>query len=228
MGFPGSSAGKESICNARHPGSIPGLWRSAREGIGYPLQHSWTSLVAQLVKNSSAMWQILTFNLTMNVIWIVPSKIADGKKKKGRKGRKNNGRVNEFASVTFFFLFFFFFSLYVGDIYTSTQHLLLDCQSWELSMKHAMDILLLLKEWGRDIYSSITLKIIAWMHAMTELYVFLLVLRISTEKVLRINPGNLSWEESFEVNLLGYQKVFCYIQGIFLMRACELCKFFRA
>ena len=133
MGFPGSSAGKESICNARHPGSIPGLWRSAREGIGYPLQHSWTSLVAQLVKNSSAMWQILTFNLTMNVIWIVPSKIADGKKKKGRKGRKNNGRVNEFASVTFFFLFFFFFSLYVGDIYTSTQHLLLDCQSWELS-----------------------------------------------------------------------------------------------
>ena len=80
-----------------------------------------------------------------------------------------------------------------------------------------MDILLLLKERGRDIfiYNSITVKIIAWMHAMTEWYVFLLVLRISTEKVLRINPGKLSWEESFEVNLLGYQKVFCYIQGLF-------------
>ena len=67
-GFPGSSAGKESTCNARDPGSIPGSGRYAGEGIGYPLQHSWTSLVAQLVKNSSAMWQILTFNLTMNVI----------------------------------------------------------------------------------------------------------------------------------------------------------------
>ena len=55
------------------------------------------------------------------------------------------------------------------------------------------------------------------MHAMTEWYVFLLVLRISTEKVLRINPGKLSWEESFEVNLLGYQKVIRYIQGLFLL-----------
>ena len=30
---------------------IPGLGRSAGEGIGYPLQYSWASLVAQLVKN---------------------------------------------------------------------------------------------------------------------------------------------------------------------------------
>ena len=36
---------------------IPGSGRAAREGIGYPLQHSWASLVAQLVKNSSAMWE---------------------------------------------------------------------------------------------------------------------------------------------------------------------------
>ena len=46
MGFPGSSAGKESACNAGDPGSIPGLGRSAGEGIGYPLQYSWASLVA--------------------------------------------------------------------------------------------------------------------------------------------------------------------------------------
>ena len=43
-GFPGSSAGKESTCNAGDPGSIPGLGRSAREGIGHPLQYSWASL----------------------------------------------------------------------------------------------------------------------------------------------------------------------------------------
>ena len=55
MGFPGSSAGKESACNAGDPGSIPGLERSAGEGIGYPLQYSWASLVAQTVKNQPAM-----------------------------------------------------------------------------------------------------------------------------------------------------------------------------
>ena len=54
MGFPGSSAGKESACNARDPGLIPGLGRSTGEGIGYPLQYSWASLVAQLVKNPPA------------------------------------------------------------------------------------------------------------------------------------------------------------------------------
>ena len=54
-GFPDSSVGKESTCNAGHPGAIPGLGRSAGEGIGYPLQYSWASLVAQLVKNPPAM-----------------------------------------------------------------------------------------------------------------------------------------------------------------------------
>ena len=55
MGFPGSSAGKESTCNAGDPGSIPGSGRSAKEGIGYPFQYSWASVVAQLVKNLPAM-----------------------------------------------------------------------------------------------------------------------------------------------------------------------------
>ena len=49
MGFPPSSVGKESACNAGDCGLIPGLGRSAAEGIGYPLQYSWASLVAQLV-----------------------------------------------------------------------------------------------------------------------------------------------------------------------------------
>ena len=53
MGFPGSSAGKESTRNAGDPGSIPGLGRSPGEGIDYPLQYSWASLVAQLVKKKT-------------------------------------------------------------------------------------------------------------------------------------------------------------------------------
>ena len=54
-GFPGSSAGKESACNARDPSSIPGMGRSTREGIDDPLQYSGASLVAQLVKNPPVM-----------------------------------------------------------------------------------------------------------------------------------------------------------------------------
>ena len=50
LGFPDSSVGKESACSAGDPGLIPGLGRSAGEGIGYPLQYSWASLVAQLVR----------------------------------------------------------------------------------------------------------------------------------------------------------------------------------
>ena len=46
QGFPDSSVGKESACNAGDPDSIPGSGRSTGEGIGYPLQYSWASLVA--------------------------------------------------------------------------------------------------------------------------------------------------------------------------------------
>ena len=55
LDFPRSLVGKESICNTGDPGLIPGLGRSAGEGIGYPLQYSWASLVTQLVKNPPAM-----------------------------------------------------------------------------------------------------------------------------------------------------------------------------
>ena len=54
-GFPGSSAGKESACSAGDPSSILGRFPGA--GIGYPLQCSWASPVAQTVKNPPAMWE---------------------------------------------------------------------------------------------------------------------------------------------------------------------------
>ena len=57
QGFPGGSAGEESICNVGDPDSIPGLGSSPGEGVGYPLLYSWTSLVAQMVKNLPAMWE---------------------------------------------------------------------------------------------------------------------------------------------------------------------------
>ena len=69
MGFPDSSVGKESVCNARDPGLILGLGRSTGEGIGYPLQYSWASLVAQLVKNLPAMWE--TWVLAWRIPWTV-------------------------------------------------------------------------------------------------------------------------------------------------------------
>ena len=53
LGLPGSSDGKESTYNTGGPSSIPELGRSG-EGIRYPLQYSWASLVAQLVKNLPA------------------------------------------------------------------------------------------------------------------------------------------------------------------------------
>ena len=56
-GLPDSSVGKEPACNTGNPSSIPGSGRSSGEGIGYPLQYSWASLVAQLVKNPPAMWE---------------------------------------------------------------------------------------------------------------------------------------------------------------------------
>ena len=55
--FPDSSVGKESACGEGDYGSIPGLGRSAGEGIGDPSQYSWASLVVLLVKNPPAMWE---------------------------------------------------------------------------------------------------------------------------------------------------------------------------
>ena len=49
-GFPDSSGGKESTCNAGEPSSIPGSGRSTGEGIGHPFQYPRTSLVAQTAR----------------------------------------------------------------------------------------------------------------------------------------------------------------------------------
>ena len=58
VNFSDSSVVKESTCNAGDRGLIPRSGRSPGEGIGYPLQYSWASLVAQLVKNLPAMREI--------------------------------------------------------------------------------------------------------------------------------------------------------------------------
>ena len=55
--FPDSSVGKESACNTGDPVLIIGLGKSTGKWIGYPLQYSWVSLAAQLVKNLPAMWE---------------------------------------------------------------------------------------------------------------------------------------------------------------------------
>ena len=47
-GFLGGSAGEESTCNAGDPGSISRWGRSLGGGIGYAVQYSWASLVAQI------------------------------------------------------------------------------------------------------------------------------------------------------------------------------------
>ena len=57
LGFSGSRAGKEVACNAGNPSSISGLGRSSGEEISYLLHYSWAFLVAQLAKNSPAMWE---------------------------------------------------------------------------------------------------------------------------------------------------------------------------
>ena len=55
MGFPSSSVGKESTCNAGDPSSVSGSGRSTGERVDYSLQYSWASLVAQLGNNPPAM-----------------------------------------------------------------------------------------------------------------------------------------------------------------------------
>ena len=62
-GFPGSSDGTESACDAGDPSSSPWSGRYPGEGIGYPLQYSWASLVTQTVKNRPAMWETWVWSL---------------------------------------------------------------------------------------------------------------------------------------------------------------------
>ena len=57
LGFPGSSAGKQSAYNAGDPDLIPGSGRSGGKRIGNPLQYSWASLMTQTVKKLLAIWE---------------------------------------------------------------------------------------------------------------------------------------------------------------------------
>ena len=63
LGFPGSSAGKESVCNAGDPTLIPGSGRYPGEGIDYPLQYSWAFLVAQTIKKPPAIQETWIWSL---------------------------------------------------------------------------------------------------------------------------------------------------------------------
>ena len=69
MGFPSNSVGKESACNVGDPDLIPVSGRSPGEGIGYLLQYSWASLLAQLVKNLPAMWETWVQSLVLEEPW---------------------------------------------------------------------------------------------------------------------------------------------------------------
>ena len=83
-GFPDSSVGKESVCNAGYPGSIPGLGRTPGEGIGYPLQYSWASLEAQLVKYLPAMQETwVRSRLPTPVFWPIEFHGSMGSRRDG-------------------------------------------------------------------------------------------------------------------------------------------------
>ena len=69
MGFSDSSVGKESTCNVGDPSLIPGSGRSPAEGIGYPRQYPWASLVAQLVKNVPVMQETWVRSLGGKIPW---------------------------------------------------------------------------------------------------------------------------------------------------------------
>ena len=64
QGFPGSSTGKESTCNAGDPSFIPELGRSPGERTGYPLQYFGASLVVHLVMNPPAIQETCVQSLS--------------------------------------------------------------------------------------------------------------------------------------------------------------------
>ena len=115
-GFPDSSVGKETTCNAGDPGWIPGLGKSAGEGIGYPLQYSWASLIAQVVKNLLAMWETWAqslgwedslekgMGLPTPVFW--PGESHERRSLVGYspQGRKEFDTLRDFTSFLSFFL----------------------------------------------------------------------------------------------------------------------------
>ena len=98
LGFPSSSVCKESACRAGDPSSAPELGRFTGEGLGYPLQYFWASLMAQLVKNPPAIQQTWVQSLG----WEDPlekgtathSSILAGRTPCGCKGSDMTGRLS--------------------------------------------------------------------------------------------------------------------------------------
>ena len=84
IGFPDSSVGKKICLQWRTPLMIPGSRRSPGEGIGYPLQYSWASLVVQLVKNLPAVWETWVWSL----VWEDP--LEKGKATHSSPGLENS------------------------------------------------------------------------------------------------------------------------------------------
>ena len=95
------------------PSSIPGLGGSPREGIDYPLQYSWMSLVVQLVKNLPVMWET----------WVQSLGLGEGEGySRQYSGLENSMDIqsmgsqrirHNWASFTFTFLGFYFNSWFL-------------------------------------------------------------------------------------------------------------------
>ena len=64
MGFPGDSDGKESVCSAGDPGSIPRLGRSPGEGNGNSL---WYSFLENSMDRGA--WLTTVHGVTKRWIW---------------------------------------------------------------------------------------------------------------------------------------------------------------
>ena len=82
-GFPDSSVGKESACNAGDAGSIPGSGRSTRAGIGYPLQYAglenFMGCVVHGVWKSQTWLSELHFHFQLEEVW---EKMTENRKQK--------------------------------------------------------------------------------------------------------------------------------------------------
>ena len=90
---------------------IPGLGRSIGEGIGYPLQYSWASLIAQLIKNLLEMWET----------WIRP--LGGGKGTATHLVKHNETRCNKIELCLYeIFLIFIFLRKFPSYLYIISQY----------------------------------------------------------------------------------------------------------
>ena len=69
QGLLNTSISKESTCNAGDSSSIPGSGISPGEGNNYPFQCSCASLVVQVVKNPSSMWETWVLSWVGKILW---------------------------------------------------------------------------------------------------------------------------------------------------------------